>query len=229
MTEGRAPGPRAARSASARALLERYPVLRPPLSTAGAAVTIVLRDGGSDVEALLIERAERAGDPASGEVALPGGRVETGDGSLVSTALRELREEVGLGSTDLAGAPRFVGCETARRFDLRVAIFAAELAGSAGTPTVGSPREVAHVFWLPRERLTEASLSTRATDRGPLRVVASVHDGHVVWGFTRRVLRDFFGLPVEDDLVGPLFAPKPGSSTEAPPARSDVPGPGQPP
>jgi len=190
----------------AEELLARYPVLRPPVSTAAAAVTIVLRDGSAGPETLLIERAANPDDPASGDVALPGGHVDEGDGSLATTALRELREEVGLGPADLSGPLRFVGASLARRFGLHVGVFAVGLSTTSAPPTIGSPEEVAHVFWLPHGVLVDSRLLTRDTDRGPVRVVASVHEGHVVWGFTRRVLRDFFGLPAEDPTQGPAFS-----------------------
>jgi 8-oxo-dGTP diphosphatase len=191
---------------SAAELLARFPVLRPPISTAGAAVTLVLRDGESTVETLLIRRAENPDDPASGDVALPGGHVEERDGSLANTALRELREEVGLGPTDLEGPLRFVGANLARRFGLHVGIFAVKLAATAAVPTVGSPEEVASIFWLPERALAQGRLVIRDTDAGPLRVMASVYDGHLVWGFTRRVLREFFDLPSEDPTQGPAFS-----------------------
>ncbi len=175
----------------------RFPELRPPVSTAGAAVTIVLRDGLREVEILLIERAPNPSDPASGDVALPGGRVDEADGSLVATALRELQEEVGLGPGDLTAAPRFVAAAPAPRFGLHVGVFAAELAGTAGPPTIGSPGEVAHVFWLPQSALSESRLVAVSNVPAGRSVAAAVHEGHVVWGFTRRVLRDFFGLPVD--------------------------------
>lgn len=191
------------------ALLAPYEVLVPPVSTAGAAVTIVLRDGASGPEVLLIERTSNDADPASGQVALPGGRVEDGDGSLLETALRELAEEVGLAGTDLDGPPRFVRTELAARFGLRVGIFAGRLSSTAGTPTPRSRDEVAHVFWLPAAQLAETSLVREETPRGAIEVAASVYEGHVLWGFTRRVLRDFFALPVEGELGGPAFPPRP--------------------
>lgn len=63
-----------------------------------AAVTIVLSPAptSSCVEALLILRAELEGDPWSGHVAFPGGRVESEDADLLHTAQRELREETGV-------------------------------------------------------------------------------------------------------------------------------------
>jgi 8-oxo-dGTP pyrophosphatase MutT (NUDIX family) len=191
---------------SLRDLLGRFDVLSPPVSTAGAAVMIVLRSGDREVETLLIERATNPDDLASGDVAFPGGHVADGDGSLSSTALRELEEEVGLTGSDLEEPPRYVGTELAPRFGLRVGVFAAGLSSVARPPTVRSAEEVAHVFWLPRSALADTRTVTRETPRGSLKVHATVVDGHVLWGFTRRVLRQFFGLPTEDERFGPAFA-----------------------
>ncbi len=189
--------------------LGRYPEEHPPVSTAGAAVTIVLREGLHDVEVLLIERAANPADPASGQVALPGGHVNDGDGSLEVTAARELEEEVGLTLADLAGPLRYVETVTARRFGLRVGVFATELASGGARPTARSAEEVAHVFWLPRATLEATRRIERETHLGSADVTATVHEGHVLWGFTRRVLRRFFELPTEDEVVGPVLPPHP--------------------
>jgi 8-oxo-dGTP pyrophosphatase MutT (NUDIX family) len=210
MTSGPAVAPRDPPVTAAQ-LLARHVVLHPPVSTAGAAVTIVLRDGASEVETLLIERARAPDDPASGDVALPGGRVDERDGSLAGTALRELREEVGLSMSDLAGSLRFVGVSAAPRFNLHVGVFAAALADSGRPPTIGSPEEVAHVFWLPAGALTESRLVIRDSVGSGRRVFATAFEGHIVWGFTRRILRDFFGLPAEDSPEGPVLPAPPGS------------------
>lgn len=191
-------------------LLARFPVLAPPVPTAGAAVTIILRDGAQEVETLLIVRATNPEDPASGQVGLPGGHVDEEDDSLLATALRELEEEVGLEEADLAGEPRFVGTQFARAFDLHVGIFAAALGPAAEAPVPANLKEVAHVFWLPRSALGETRRVTRDTIFGPIEVNATVIDGHVLWGFTRRVLRDFFGYPREDELGGPALPPEGG-------------------
>jgi 8-oxo-dGTP pyrophosphatase MutT (NUDIX family) len=189
-------------------LLDRFSPGAPPVGTAGAAVTIVLRPGQREVEVLLIERAEQTDDPASGQVGLPGGHVEESDSSLARTALRELREEVGLVETDLTGAPRYVETRDAARFHLKVAIFAAELSPRGQAPRPASREEVAHVFWLPRSALDQARQVPRDTPLGWIQVTATVVDGHILWGFTRRVLRDFFGYPAEDELGGLPFAPR---------------------
>lgn len=186
-------------------LLGRHEPLHPPTTTAGAAVVIVLREGGRDLETLLIERTARPDDPASGQVAFPGGRVAESDGSLATTALRELEEEVGLTRSDLDGPLRFVTVTRASRFGLDVGVFVGALGKVARPPTPRSAKEVAHVFWLPRSSLIDTRRVVRDTLFGELEVPATVFHGHVLWGFTRRVLREFFGLPVEDEAFGPPF------------------------
>src|SRR5690348_13096517 len=101
--------PRLITVATARAALRGYrpkPVEAPDARP--AAVALVLIDGADGLEILLIRRAERADDPWSGQVALPGGRYEPGDGDLLTTAMRETREETGV---DLAAAERLGGLD----------------------------------------------------------------------------------------------------------------------
>jgi 8-oxo-dGTP diphosphatase len=186
-------------------LLTRFPVVHPPSNSAGAAVTIVLRQGQTDPEVLLIERTSDPADPASGQVALPGGHVTESDGNLAQTALRELEEEVGLAQQDLEGEIRYMSTEHARRFGIDVAVFAARLGSVARPPTARSPQEVAHVFWLPRSSLETTRKVERDTSVGTIPVNATVHEGHVLWGFTRRVVRQFFELPLEDETFGPVY------------------------
>ncbi|HUJ77431.1 MAG TPA: CoA pyrophosphatase [Thermoplasmata archaeon] len=181
----------------------RYPDDSPPASSAGAAVVAVLRDGPDDVEVLLIERANHPEDPAPGQVALPGGRVDRADGTLRATALRELEEEVGLGPNDLRGPPRFVRIASAPRFRMEVGVFTAELSRSAPAPQPGDLREVAHVFWFPRPALDRSETYRTPTHRGVLEVPAHPFDGHILWGFTRRIVRDFFEYPPDADPTSP--------------------------
>src|SRR5436305_12336697 len=76
-----------------------------------AAIALVLRPasgplGEIDPELLMIKRAEAEGDPWSGHVACPGGRMDPGDRDLAHTATRETWEETGV---DLAADGRVLG------------------------------------------------------------------------------------------------------------------------
>jgi 8-oxo-dGTP pyrophosphatase MutT (NUDIX family) len=64
-----------------------------------AAVAVVV---GPAEDLLFIRRAERPGDPWSGDMAFPGGHAEPEDASPRATAERETREEVGLDLGDAA-------------------------------------------------------------------------------------------------------------------------------
>ncbi len=223
------PAPGAAIAAQPSHFLERFPRLSPPVSTARAAVTIVLRSGGDDVEVLLIELATNPLDLASGQVALPGGHVDGRDGSLADTALRELEEEVGIPPADVLETLRYVRTAEARRFGLQVGVFAAELPAASRAPSPRSAVEVAHVFWLPRGELARTEWTNQLTSRGELAVPTTRYGGHALWGFTRRVLREFFSLPAEDPVLpageggpsrgaaaAPVFDPDEGRPLGAP-------------
>lgn len=164
-----------------------------PTDRAVAAVLAVLRERQGDVEVLLIERAENPLDPASGQIGLPGGRVEPSERSLVQTALRECYEEVGIGGQHLNGPPRFVLISRALSSRMRVAIYAGELKDGGPEPSPADPKEVASVFWLPRSVLAHPKVVERETPAGPISVPAVLYQGHVVWGFTLRALRILFG------------------------------------
>ena len=78
----------------ARTLAGYQPRVEADSTYAQAAVALVCVP---DPEAiLLIRRAERLGDPWSGQMGLPGGRRGREDPDLLATAIRETREEVGL-------------------------------------------------------------------------------------------------------------------------------------
>jgi 8-oxo-dGTP pyrophosphatase MutT (NUDIX family) len=163
-----------------------------------AAVALVFRLGENDaVELLFIKRAEYEGDPWSGQIAFPGGRVEAGDESLAETAIRETREETGI---DLAREGMMIG----RLDDLRprrvrlpaimVRPFVALLDRSE--PLVLSS-EVALSFWLPFAELARIESWQEGTVRaGGTQINALVfkHEGHVVWGMTERILTQLLAL-----------------------------------
>jgi 8-oxo-dGTP pyrophosphatase MutT (NUDIX family) len=73
-------------------LARRLPTVPTDSSYAQAAVALVCVPDPDAI--LLIRRSERAGDPWSGQMGLPGGRRDSSDRDLLATAVRET-EEVG--------------------------------------------------------------------------------------------------------------------------------------
>lgn len=158
-----------------------------------AAVAAVLRGGASGAEILLIRRAERAGDPWSGQMALPGGRHDEGDIDLAATAAREALEEVGL---DLRRAASPLGrlddVRTHTR-DMIVRPFVWEIRA----PVVLVPNaEVAEVVWVDLGSLASGARDTQHVwEEGPpdLRFPGYRVGERVVWGLTHRILGTLLG------------------------------------
>jgi 8-oxo-dGTP pyrophosphatase MutT (NUDIX family) len=163
-----------------------------------AAVALIFRLGKDDVlELLFVKRAEYAGDPWSGQIAFPGGRVEAGDASLTETAIRETHEETGI---DLAREGMMIGTlddlrpRTVSLPPIMVRPFVALL--DRTEPLELSP-EIALSFWLPFTALTrtESWHEETVSARG-IQISARVfrHEQHVIWGMTERILAQLLGL-----------------------------------
>jgi 8-oxo-dGTP pyrophosphatase MutT (NUDIX family) len=163
-----------------------------------AAVALVLRPRpDDDCDLLLIRRAERAQDPWSGQVALPGGRRDPGDASLEAAALRETAEEVGL---DLRTNGRVLGALSELRPRTPVlppVIVRPFVVALDGTPALTPNVEVAAWRWVPLGALLApaARVRTRVAVRGrDWEVDAIRHEDFIVWGMTERILADFATL-----------------------------------
>lgn len=160
---------------------------------ARAAVAIVFRVGAEEsLEVLFIERAEREGDPWSGQVALPGGRHDPSDATLQDTAVRETHEETGI---DLARDGVVLGTvdELRPRTPTLPPIIVTPFVAVVRPDVQLTPsEEVAEAFWVPWSLLSDATISRESsvTVRGAeWRVQSYVIGRYVVWGMTERILR----------------------------------------
>ena len=143
---------------------------------------------------LLMKRAERKGDPWSGQVALPGGRVQSNDKSMKNTAVRETREEMGI---DLDKNSTFLGY---------MGLFRARTKGMRVVPSVfrtnkklriSTNAEIASYRWVPLVAfLSEEARSLHSIDRQDTKLTfpAYIFDGYLIWGLTERIISNLVEL-----------------------------------
>ena len=163
------------------------PVEPPQAGLRFASVALIVRDRRLP-SVLLIRRAERAGDPWSGQVAFPGGKMQEGDMTARDTAVRETMEEVGF---DLNTSSEFLGyggvaTTHTGTMDVVPAVF--EMKESV---EVRLNAEVASFRWVQLDELLAPSArSTYEFDRGGGAVGMPAYKvgDYLVWGLTYRIL-----------------------------------------
>lgn len=141
----------------------------------------------SDVSILLTERAHTLRSHA-GQVSFPGGRAEPQDPDLVSTALRETHEEVGVEpeTVEIAGVLPA----------LNLAVSAHDVSpvlgwwARPGRVWAREPAEVASVLQVPVADLVNPDNRFRVGSPSGWIGPAFDADGLLVWGFTAMVLAD---------------------------------------
>ncbi len=145
-----------------------------PRGGSGWAAVGVLTDGA---RVLLIKRAERQGDPWSGQIAFPGGMWRVGE-TLLETAQREVREEVGVSPVSLLGVLEAVSPSNAPHVKVVPFVFA----GWEGEVNP-NPLEVQEVRWISPSDVVVTEWSGRPAYRA---------GDWVIWGLTYRILKTFW-------------------------------------
>jgi 8-oxo-dGTP pyrophosphatase MutT (NUDIX family) len=161
----------------------------PPGARLAAALVLVYPGFHGEAMLVLTERVEYGGDH-SGEMSLPGGKVDPGDTDAAATALREAREEVGID-------PERDGVEVIGRLDalwIPPTNFRVEpiVAIAARRPVfVADPREVAAILEAPVTAFLP-DVAPVIIDPDPLgrpfRYGAYLVEGRIVWGATAAIL-----------------------------------------
>lgn len=159
-----------------------------------ASVAMILAGREKDLEVCFIRRAERAGDPWSGQVAFPGGKADSGDSDAHSVAERETHEEVGLKLT----ASHRVGPLPTRQVATRNLVLSPFIyhigTDEKATVFAREPDEVAHVFWVPLRHLFKQSSATELEypiGGSGMTFPGIRYEEDVIWGLTLNVLDSF--------------------------------------
>jgi 8-oxo-dGTP pyrophosphatase MutT (NUDIX family) len=149
----------------------------------------------------MVRRATHEKDPWSAHVALPGGRVEPGDESLLQTAIRETKEETGLdlSAATLLGTLSEIRPRSPRlpAIIVRPYVFVVPDRGAL-VPS----EEIAEVFWAPLGSLfsKDSMLRTQVDVRGmQISVDAITFEGRIIWGMTERILRSLQDIIRDQD------------------------------
>ncbi len=158
-------------------------------SFAGAAVAVMIRPDG---DVLFIQRAEHEGDPWSGHMALPGGRIDPGDAGAEAAVRREVFEEVGV---DLSTATLIGELDQVASPDLapRVCVSPYVFALDRDPAVMLDTREVAAIHWFGLDRFLagEGRGEFPYVYHGTAYQLPCIElDDRRVWGMTLRIVED---------------------------------------
>ncbi|MXY48542.1 MAG: CoA pyrophosphatase [Gemmatimonadetes bacterium] len=166
----------------------RSRLLDPESGALTAAVAVLLRAAVGGTELLFLQRAQRKGDPWSGHVSFPGGKIDASDVSPRHTAIRETREETAI-DLDYADFVCRLDDQATHLGKVHVAGFVFYLANGSD-PTLN--HEIRNAFWLPLADLMDENRYVTTTVEGEwgAREVCAIDlldgEGPVLWGLTYR-------------------------------------------
>jgi 8-oxo-dGTP pyrophosphatase MutT (NUDIX family) len=154
-----------------------------------AAVLVALHLADGRAHAVFTKRREDM-RRHPGEISFPGGRADETDADLLSTALREAEEEIGLP----AGEVRVLGAlQPTPTIATGYAVYPFVGVIAPGRAWTLSPREVAAVLEFSLEDLRAGYGRRRLLRRGlPIRTDTYVVGDDLIWGATARILADLF-------------------------------------
>lgn len=159
--------------------------------TTPAAVLLLLYEKADEPYIVLTRRTEDV-EHHKGETSFPGGAFDLQDGDLLTTALRETEEEIGVRPEDVEVLGRLDDIVTITGFV--VTPFVGVLS-TASYPFAVNALEVAEVVEVPlRHLMDERNLEEgvrRLGDRW-LPIITYHYGDHRIWGATARILKGFF-------------------------------------
>ena len=173
-----------------RNFLAGYQPVRLSAAATPAAVLLLLYEKDGEPYILLTRRTDYV-EHHKGETSFPGGAFDAEDGDLLTTALRETEEEIGVRAQDVEVLGRLDDIVTIT--DFLVSPFVGVLP-SADYPFVANAHEVAELVEVPLRHLMDKRNLARTTQSFRDRVVPILtysYGDHRIWGATARILKDF--------------------------------------
>lgn len=177
--------------------INRPDVRNAPPTARQSGVLLLLYPEAENIRIVLIERSADGG-VHSGQIALPGGRMEDSDESIVQTALREAAEEVALNAhmVTVAGrlSPLYIPVSN---FEVHPVI------GFATEPPqlIPSEAEVARILRLPLDSLFDRKEMVHVQASGLNLVIHTIaymmDDEQFIWGATAMILSELEALVAE--------------------------------
>jgi len=169
------------------------------LVVAAVLVPLFLKDG--DPHVLLTKRSELV-EHHRGEISFPGGKLDPGDADLLSCALRETSEEVGIDPSDV----RVVG-ELDDFYTVATHFLVVPFVGMIPYPYPFQPseREIAGLLSVPLEVFFDPSRRSEEIwnlQGEPVTVVFYKWKEHVIWGATARIMKHFVEVMSSEGMPG---------------------------
>lgn len=159
-----------------------------------SAVAIIYRYRNEQCELLFIKRSVREGDPWSGHMAFPGGKIQAEDNSASDAAIRETQEEIGI---DLYKCSRFYkrlsDLLTRRHSELRPMVVSPFLFLLTEDVEFTINHEVEEVVWIPLDFFKdETNKRNYVWKIGPFKLNLSsyVYDDRTIWGLTYMMIQE---------------------------------------
>ena len=170
---------------------------------------MILKVLEGELNILMIKRAERKGDPWSGHMAFPGGRLDPTDRHGFAAAVRETEEEVGLtlgpGEPCIGRLSDINARPHKGAFGMAVSPFVFRLEREV---TFTPNYEVAEVVWIPLEFLLESdNREDMVWERGGVKIPLPCYfyEGRRIWGLSLMMLDELMDLIEERNPRRPLW------------------------
>lgn len=161
--------------------------------TRRAAVAILLQETPGGLSLLMIRRAVHEKDRWSGQMGFPGGKQDAEDTSIEQTALRELREELGVHTSSLRLLGRLSDINARSQHTLiQPMVITPFVYAVIGEISITPNYEVADVVWIPQAHFNHENRKTLTAYNRSL--PCYYYRDKCVWGLSLMMIDELFSF-----------------------------------